>query len=146
MICICFISFPNISGANECLHCVFCLLLLWLLIFLIPFHSKDQFGKCSANLLWGRNGKYRGMRKELALKCSGMDPFERGLVWHFYHSTIFLLMGKKLSRKSSKSQLWNLSVGKKCAYICCPIASRISLIHLTSPAFVSFLYSSFLIL
>lgn len=61
-----------------------------------------------------------------------MDPFERGLVWHFYHTTIFLLMGKKLNRKSSKSQLWNLSVEKKyiyqCAYICFPITSRISLV------------------
>lgn len=61
-----------------------------------------------------------------------MDPFERGLVWRFYHTTIFLLMGKKLNRKSSKSQLWNLSVGKKyiyqCAYICFPITSRISLV------------------
>lgn len=80
-----------------------------------------------------------------------MDQFERGLVWHFYHTTTFLLMGKKLNRKSSKSQVWNLSVGKKsgiyqCTYICFPMTSRISLItHLTSPAFVSFCIHLFLL-
>lgn len=109
------------------------------------FLFKRQFGKRSVNLLWKGNRRVErtGIKEEV-------EWIHLREVWFdcFNCTTILLLMYKdnsSLKRNSSKSQLWNLPVGKSdtywYAYICFPITSRIPLItRLTFSVFISSIF------